>query len=267
MSQEKSSMAPWWALSITFIWIAIALIYFVNHGLLTYKNFWEPNPSAIGDFLAGAFSPLAFFWLVLAYHQQSKELRQNTKALQLQAESLGHQVVELQNSVEQQKTMVEVAKGDQDITRQAFDLTLSEKKQEAKLRFEIDGDSLPIIAEQGVHYLRLINKGGEAGDITCFAISNPRYKLDAFAPEKLTLDKGESYEITLLSEYMQDAGFHGFVIRIRYIDRLNHQEYLDLELQIKPGTMSAYIIRTRHSSDVRRVVGQLNESYQSESKG
>ncbi|WP_262236571.1 hypothetical protein, partial [Escherichia coli] len=56
-----------------------------------------------GDFLAGAFSPVAFFWLVLGYLQQQKELQQNTEALKLQA-------TELKNSVEQYKEMVSVSK-------------------------------------------------------------------------------------------------------------------------------------------------------------
>lgn len=56
--------------------------------------------NAVGDFLAGAFSPLAFLWLVLGFIQQGQELRQGTKALELQAE-------ELKASVEQQIQMVE----------------------------------------------------------------------------------------------------------------------------------------------------------------
>lgn len=42
----------------------------------------------VGDFLAGAFSPLAFAWLVLGFIQQGIELRQNSAALILQAEEL-----------------------------------------------------------------------------------------------------------------------------------------------------------------------------------
>ena len=42
----------------------------------------------LGDFLAGAFSPMAFAWLVLGFIQQGIELRQNSAALTLQAEEL-----------------------------------------------------------------------------------------------------------------------------------------------------------------------------------
>lgn len=57
----------------------------------------------VGDFLAGAFGPLAILWLVLGFFQQGLELRQNNEALRLQA-------AELKNSVEQQKEMVAVTK-------------------------------------------------------------------------------------------------------------------------------------------------------------
>ncbi|OOY29148.1 hypothetical protein BMI90_02485 [Thioclava sp. L04-15] len=53
----------------------------------------------LGDFLAGAFGPLAIFWLILGFFQQGEELQHSVKALELQAE-------ELKNSVAQQKAMV-----------------------------------------------------------------------------------------------------------------------------------------------------------------
>jgi hypothetical protein len=57
-----------------------------------------------GDFLAGVFAPLAFFWLVLGYFQQGDELRQNTEALRLQADQLKEQVRETKLLVEEAGT-------------------------------------------------------------------------------------------------------------------------------------------------------------------
>ena len=66
-----------------------------------------------GDFIAGAFAPLAFLWLVLGYYQQGKELQQNTEALRLQADELKAtndtlkvQTEELQKNVEHQGQLV-----------------------------------------------------------------------------------------------------------------------------------------------------------------
>ncbi|MFW1754615.1 hypothetical protein [Acinetobacter wanghuae] len=44
--------------------------------------------NSIGDFLAGTFAPLGFFWLVAGFYQQGKGLEQNSEALKLQAKEL-----------------------------------------------------------------------------------------------------------------------------------------------------------------------------------
>ena len=66
-------------------------------------QFASLTPNELGDFLAGAFSPLAFLWLVLGYMQQGEELKNSADALWLQGE-------ELQNSVTQQRELVEVTR-------------------------------------------------------------------------------------------------------------------------------------------------------------
>lgn len=62
-----------------------------------------------GDFLAGSFAPLAFYWLVLGYYLQGKGIQQNTEALKLQqvelqasSTALNLQVTEMQNSIKLQ---------------------------------------------------------------------------------------------------------------------------------------------------------------------
>lgn len=92
---------------MTTFWLGVLLtiIYFLGlwgiteHLNLVLMTTWNE----FGDFLAGAFSPVAFLWLVLGYMQQQKELQLNTQALQLQA-------TELRNSVEQYEAMVKVAR-------------------------------------------------------------------------------------------------------------------------------------------------------------
>lgn len=65
----------------------------------------------VGDFLAGAFSPLAFFWLVVGYFQQGHELNQNTNALRMQHD-------ELKESVAQAKQMVAINREELDALKQ-----------------------------------------------------------------------------------------------------------------------------------------------------
>lgn len=75
--------------SIISVLYVIGVYWYVN---LKWGKFLEMDPNAIGDFLAGSFSPLAFLWLVLGFYQQGKELR-------LQSE-------EMRSSVAQQIEMV-----------------------------------------------------------------------------------------------------------------------------------------------------------------
>lgn len=67
----------------------------------------------LGDFLAGAFGPLAILWLVFGFFQQGYELRQNSEALQLQAQ-------ELKNSVTQQAELVKVAQAQLEADKEAM---------------------------------------------------------------------------------------------------------------------------------------------------
>ena len=81
-------------------------IYLVGIALLiAFKSseFFCLQLSALGDFLAGVFGPLALAWLVFGYFQQGDELRQGTQALKLQAQ-------ELSNSVAQQSELVAAQK-------------------------------------------------------------------------------------------------------------------------------------------------------------
>lgn len=55
--------------------------------------------NGVGDFFAGAFGPIAFFWLILGFMQQGTELRLSADALRMQAD-------ELKASVQQQTALV-----------------------------------------------------------------------------------------------------------------------------------------------------------------
>lgn len=55
----------------------------------------------LGDFLAGAFAPLAFFWLVVAIFLQKNELSAQREELALAREALGQQITEQRKLVGQ----------------------------------------------------------------------------------------------------------------------------------------------------------------------
>lgn len=67
-----------------------------------------PNSlNELGDALAGIVAPIAFFWLILGYVQQGKQLDQNSIALKLQANALEAQISEFKNIVALQEKNTE----------------------------------------------------------------------------------------------------------------------------------------------------------------
>lgn len=76
----------WFGLALTGLWILLGVIYIsANTG---WSAFATQPPEELGNFLEGAFAPLAFLWLVIGYFLQQKELEQNTAALRAQAEEI-----------------------------------------------------------------------------------------------------------------------------------------------------------------------------------
>lgn len=73
----------WLGLAFTAVWILLGVTYIsVNIG---WASFTRLPAEDLGNFLEGAFAPLAFLWLVIGYFLQQKELEQNTDALRSQA--------------------------------------------------------------------------------------------------------------------------------------------------------------------------------------
>ena len=95
--------------TISILWIVLmaCLVILKRHTLTGLEL------NTIGDFLAGAFAPLGFFWLVAGFYQQGKGLEQNSAALNMQAQELQEstralnlQVAELKMSAEGQQAIV-----------------------------------------------------------------------------------------------------------------------------------------------------------------
>jgi len=82
----------WLGLAVTACWILLGVTYISN--VVGWSNFTVLPAEELGNFLEGAFAPLAFLWLVIGYFLQQKELQQNTEALRTQA-------IEIRRSAEQ----------------------------------------------------------------------------------------------------------------------------------------------------------------------
>ena len=85
--------------SSSFLLVIITIIYsLLAIGLFFNVSGWNLKLNEIGDFVAGAFGPVALFWLIVGYYQQRVELRNSHETLKLQAK-------ELKASVEEQKKL------------------------------------------------------------------------------------------------------------------------------------------------------------------
>ena len=80
------------------IWAVIIIVVLVGLVDFSWSDFKTMKPNEWGDFLAGVFAPLAFFWFVVAFLQQGAELRASVDQFTQQAKSL-----EATNALESQK--------------------------------------------------------------------------------------------------------------------------------------------------------------------
>lgn len=92
--EKMNQKSLYWGLVGTAIWLGGIYIFCIKYD---YKL---PNTlNEFGDFLAGICAPLAFFWLILGYVQQGRQLEQNSHAIKLQAEALNLQIEEFKKIV------------------------------------------------------------------------------------------------------------------------------------------------------------------------
>ncbi|MFY0597625.1 MAG: hypothetical protein JXQ85_14430 [Cognatishimia sp.] len=125
-----------------------------------YFEFLVLKPISInelGDFLAGAFGPLALFWLILSFFQQSKELQNSVDALNLQAR-------ELQRTVEQQTKLTE-------ITEAQHQLDVAAREEETQMRLDRETPNISISSrgasggKEITNQFAAKNKGGDANRV------------------------------------------------------------------------------------------------------
>lgn len=73
-----------WGLMLTFLWLGTAVLYIATQ--MGWTGFLRQPLGDMGDFLDGAFAPLAFLWLVLGLFLQQRELMENNRAIRRQYE-------------------------------------------------------------------------------------------------------------------------------------------------------------------------------------
>ena len=144
-------------LGIAFTIIYIAAILFLRWGGLSDLKTMPLNE--LGDFLAGVFGPLMLLWLILGYIQQQKELRQNTKALELQAD-------ELKKSVEQHKELVAATREQVQADLKSLEIEQLRSLREAHPIFSITSAGWGAVSGEKLRFdIIVLNSGQPASSV------------------------------------------------------------------------------------------------------
>jgi len=168
----------WLGLGITVAWLLLGILYVGSS--IGWARIGEQPAEVIGNFLEGAFAPLAFLWLVIGYFLQQKELSQNTEALRLQFR-------EIQRTAEQAVKQTETISAQERHARQQIFLQVHELVRRqlgaiAGLLFissQNAGDGEAKVSDEEVAELwSQLNQGDP--DVFCRRILNLHFELDSF---------------------------------------------------------------------------------------
>ena len=80
--EEPTDWLVWMGLVLTAVWLGLGLLYVF--GIVGMARWIGEGPPAVGSFLEGVVSPVAFLWLVIGYFIQRKELARSNRAIYLQ---------------------------------------------------------------------------------------------------------------------------------------------------------------------------------------
>ena len=221
--ENNKSTLESWGIKATAIYLIVffggipvaALFDLIALGPLTLNE--------VGDFFAGAFGPLAIFWVVLGFFQQGKELRNSVETLKLQAS-------ELANSVEQQRELVSVSRDA--ITFEKNEKRFSEEKRLAGLkpRFEyIIVASSRAGIEHYTYRFELRNHGGDAFQVKwTYTYQN----IVVFTQEQPAIKNGEKWSNTRVEMYQKSEITGVIAVALKCKDREGND--IEEEVQLLP---------------------------------
>lgn len=215
------------AVIVSAVWVTLII------GLACYL---QPSPGAAdltlnewGDFIAGAFAPLAFFWLVVGYFQQGEELGQNTQALRLQAQ-------ELKAAVEQYKHLVDVSRAEFDHVRSEDQKRWSEEYRRAQPRIVVRQSTITAnrIGADGKFRIDMSRSTALCNEGRSVPVT--RVDLEPGSPARLSYqpvfwETGLlfNFHLTMIEENHRAGGL--LRCRLWYTDGNNNPQWVDLTIQ------------------------------------
>ena len=184
----------------------------------------------LGDFLAGAFGPIAILWLILGFFQQGIELRQNTQALALQA-------TELKNSVEQQRQLVEVSRQQVSAELEVIKYERERATKAAQPFFVIEGIGHMVSGGHGTYRAQIKNVGNTGTDV--HLSFDPPMKT-ASPDQRSSWVHGETF--TCSFEYVTNLAEGETRLSIRYTDALGTPGLQAFDLVAIPGNPNPSVV-------------------------
>lgn len=207
------------------------------------------NLNEFGDFVAGAFAPLAFFWLVRGFYQQGKGLEQNSKALKLQAielkkttEALNLQVREMKQALIQQTVLAETTKQDLDLSEKIFEYQTQIQNINSQPFFHFDFTTRTSNFSENnlagflifIKEWKILNSRSTCREVDIYCDSDGEYLLITHI--NYLHDKSEetikNFEVPLISRiYESDPDVKVlFNFTIKYLDHLDRDQRQNFEL-------------------------------------
>lgn len=195
---SRSRFSSFIPIGATIVWLAWVVCLWVNADLPLNEQ---------GDFFAGFVSPIAIMWLVLGYLQQGKELRLNTRALELQIE-------ELNESVKQQTIIAQASQAQQDDMqkRKAKDL----EREIVSKQPRINSETRAILDHSTVTLVLQLTNNGQLARNVAFETDIQQCKVTSAALDffqkstkttvKIEIPKGAAEDFYLLMKYTDELG-------------------------------------------------------------
>jgi hypothetical protein len=110
---------------LTVGWLVVLAIYLLasKH---SFSALWDLPANNFGDFLAGAFAPVAFLWLAIAVLLQRRELELQRQELKHNREALTLQAEELRRTVEENAAQARSLEASKEYARQEVIIRVTE---------------------------------------------------------------------------------------------------------------------------------------------
>jgi len=183
-------------INATKVYLAILFLGIPLSRYFGWVKFEPLTLNEIGDFLAGAFGPIAFLWLVLGFLLQSKELRNSVEALTLQTE-------ELRASVAQQSALVEVSEKQHQLELEYKEEKIKEERISKIPEMLIKSSGGSVSGKQSSLKYQITNRAGDASAVRLKTIASSELGTDCVkvSPSPiLSLRKGEKRDIIITAE-------------------------------------------------------------------